>query len=167
MRMLLASLFFWLFAASPAKPNADWLVMIEWIVAQTSYEYNGEPLPSITYESTQWLQILMYGEEMVARSEMPGSQTKLLTVVALYDNDANHIMINEDASAAEQEVYLLHELVHFMQEINGAFTHCIHAGEPEAYELHWRYAQEFELDVEEPNWLIPIMARSSCYTPHW
>lgn len=156
-----------LLAGSMARANNDWLGYINWITEQTDYEYHGEPLPELVFYSQAYLQILVYGEDQVARSEFSG--TNLPEVMGAYLHTENQMLLPEGVDLSDHMVIatVVHELVHFLQHINGVESECAGELEPEAYRLHWAYAQEHGLEVEEPSWLFVALLQMSCYDHYY
>lgn len=154
-----------LVVSTPASANDTWLGYIDWLVDNSEYEYNGEPLPTVEYHSPAMLQILIYGEEHVAQAELNG--WNIPDVWGAYNDGVMYLPEGADYEHPHTIVTVVHELYHFLQDINGVTAHCSGLLEREAYKLHWQYAVEHELDVEEPNWLFVAMLEMSCYEPHY
>lgn len=147
--------------------NADerFLPYIEWIEENSDYEYNGEPLPEVLYYPHRYLQIFFYGEEAVLEAEAPDSSIGLLEVEAMFDIDANQFLLRDDFDWEQEQEVLLHELVHYMQEINGAMPTCPQASEPEAYELQTKWMDEVDHPGERPDRFTVMMIAMAC-TPY-
>ena len=125
---------------SGALANDTWLEYIDWIVANTDYEYNGEPLPTVEERSQAELKIMAYGAEVVARAEFDGQE--LPDVLAAYDDFVMYVPVDTEV----QPWVIVHELVHYLQEVNGALDECVGANEPEAYLLHDQWQEEHGYD---------------------
>lgn len=139
----------------------------EWIIDNTDYEYNGEPLPRTLFYSQEVMQIEYYGEE-VARSK----DVNLNRIYALYDEESNTIIFDKDIDPEEYRSVVLHEMVHYIQKINGVYEEyekysprrkaaCL---ESEAYLLmeKWMDERDIPLSKLEINKLYIYMLVSSC-----
>jgi hypothetical protein len=148
--------------ASTTRADERFLPYIDWLVANSEYEYNGEPLPEVVTMPMAWLQVEVYGPEQVAQSEMNG--TELPTINGAYNPLTNQIIFPDtvDPWAWEHADTMVHETLHYLQKINGVTAECVNALEREAYELHWQWAQEHNHPSEEPNWLFVFMLEMSC-----
>ena len=135
---------------------------IQWIADNSSLEYNGEPLPEIIYVNQAMLQILMYGEQTVAQAEFEGFE--LPEVIALYDSSVDQIILSTgtDINAFENQFMLVHELVHYMQDINGIADPCPGMLEREAYELTDRWQDEVGHPGPRSDPLFVLMIEMSC-----
>lgn len=156
--------------AFPASSMADqrFLPYIEWLVANSDYEYNGEPLPTIEFMSAPLMAITVYGEATVAQSEMNG--TELPNIQGIYLHDRNAIVFPEGTDPWAQEDTIVHELYHFLQYVNhdGVQPDCLASWERPAYEIHWEWVEAHgKTDLyTEPNWLFVLMIELSCTQPH-
>ena len=102
---------------------------IEWIVENSEYEYNNEPLPDITFMTRQEMNYLFYGETILDESQR---------IEALYDTIQNRIILPEgtDITSYHTAPAIVHELVHFLQMTAGNFGKvCMGQLEITAYEL--------------------------------
>ena len=135
---------------------------IQWIADNSNLEYNNEPLPEIVYVDQAMLQILMYGEAMVAQSELEGFN--LPDVIALYDSSTDQITLSTgtDIHAFENQYILVHELIHYMQDINGITDPCPGMLEREAYELTDQWQDEVGHQGPRSDPLFTIMIEMSC-----
>jgi len=127
------------------------MTMIEFIVEWSSYEYNQEPLPKIEYMAKDLVQIYAYGDYVYAQAEF--NNTKLLEVTAVYDHKTDSIYVSESIKNenSQVKVALIHELVHYLQDINGyteslGEEHMV-CSESEAYDIQilWQIINEVEL----------------------
>lgn len=92
---------------------------VEFIESESTMKYNGEPLPEVVSEVQDMIQIRAYGDLAVAQSEY--NKKPLGVVNALYDHKTNVIYVSDriDLDSQAAEPTLVHEMVHFMQKING------------------------------------------------
>lgn len=157
-----------LFFVMPSMTRADevWLEYIDWITENSDFEYNGEELPTLERYDQAMLQILIYGPDAVAQAEFRGDS--LPPVEGGYDHRVNTMYLRTDPVSDDMETAtIVHELVHFLQTVNGQEFECNGMAEMPAYRLHWQYAQEHNLDVPEPSWLYVILLEQSCHRREW
>lgn len=111
---------------------------IDFILEWTSYKYNGEALPQIKVKRHNILQVYAYGEYVYAQAEAKGQ--KLDTALAFYDIKTKTIYVSDQIQNKSDrlEVSLVHELVHYLQDINGytaSLNGHIECTESEAYDV--------------------------------
>ena len=144
-----------------ASTNETMLDMIDWITENSKYEYNGEKLP--------WLEIRTQEEICeTVYEEVPEN----CIAVAYYDHNMNAIFVSPDPigkMVQEKfiEVMLFHELVHYLQYLNGEDKRvaCSNELEMNAYKLQDKYIQHMGWPEEQrPNMLFAYLV-SSCH-PH-
>lgn len=160
MKHILIALTALLMSHQYASADERLMPYIEWIAANSSLEYNGEPLPTVKTVDYRVLEIYAFGAEFVAQAEREGRE--LFEVHGLYHKDTKEIWFPDGVDPYEDKPTLVHELVHWMQDISGTLKDCAGANEREAYELHWQWVQETGYDAEEPNWLYVFMLAMSC-----
>ena len=150
-----------------ANSDERMLPHIEWLVANSDFEYNGEPLPSVEYISFELMQVAVYGPETVAQAEYNGST--LPTAHAYYDDERDTIVLQTgfDWDSMDTMHIMVHELVHYLQDINGITDPCLGNLEPEAYQLHDQWMVEHNSPAERPNMLFVYMLRMSCLEDPW
>lgn len=93
---------------------------IQFITEWSTYKYNNEPLPKIRTASPGMLQVYAFGDYKVAQAEYKGE--KLPTINAVYDPKKNELLVSKDIDLQSEEMSgptLVHELVHYLQDING------------------------------------------------
>lgn len=148
------------FALADAEPVLE--QYIDWIVENSRFEYNGEPLPEIEYVNQAMLQILMYGEQEVAQAELQGYN--LPDVIALYDHVEDTIILSAgtDINDVNNHYMLVHELIHYMQDINGVTDPCPRMLEREAYELTDLWQDEVGDSNPRSDPLFLLMIEMSC-----
>lgn len=124
---------------------------IDFIVEWTSHKYNGEPLPKIKTIQHELVQIFAYGDFEYAQAE--GKGIKLPNVNAIYDKDRKTIYISDrlDMNDPMTEVTFVHEMVHYLQDING-YTDSLNGRlactESEAYDVQMVWQKIYNVDVE-------------------
>jgi len=127
------------------KPYVDFA--LEW----TSYSYHGEPLPKIKLERHQLVQIFAYGDYEYAQAESKG--VELPTVYAIYLADEKTIYISDQLPLNDKkiDVTLAHEMVHYLQDING-YTRSLNGhtvcSESEAYDVQMLWQKIKNVDPE-------------------
>lgn len=165
MRIILTLLL--LLSTHSVRADERMMPFIEWIVANTEYEYNGEPLPTIVQMPYAWLEVEVFGPENVAQAEADGR--KLPEINGAYNPETNEMLFPDTVNPWSWDVAdtLLHETVHFLQEVNGQTAECPGLNEREAYELHWQWAQEVGHPTDEPNWLFVYMLEMACTPQHF
>lgn len=169
MKYLIAA--FLIAIASPLYANPVFEGYIKWIVANSDFEYNGEELPSIKRIPREWIEVYAYGAETVAESEKRG--TSLPEILALYDDEKNVMILPEDLdldNVASHHI-IVHELVHFLQNINGHYDtkeakDCPTSLEPIAYELHEKWMDDVNHPGDRPDKLFLFMLSLAC-EPHF
>jgi hypothetical protein len=151
---------------SQVHADERFLPYIDWLTANSNYQYNGEALPTITFMSVPLMAITVYGETTVATAELNG--TELPEIAGIYMHDVNQIVFPEGVNPFEREDTLVHELLHFLQYVNLPEPDCVGLWEREAYELHWQWVEEHGKTAEyiEPNWLFVFMIEMSCTNPY-
>lgn len=122
-------------AGMPTSANE----MLTWIESNTDYRRDGSYVPPV----------IMVSEATIA--VMTNNRNENLQVNAIYDYLADTIYFNQAAwntmSQGMATSVILHELVHHMQEVNGALDRC--DVEIEAYTLQAQFAREFGVDTSQ------------------
>lgn len=125
--------------------------LISFVESWTSYSYNNEVLPEVVKLNHDWLQIYYYGDYKVAQAEYMG--TELPAVNAYYSRDENKIYISDHIpmNSRQMDSTLVHELVHYLQEVSG-YTESIEGRlvctESEAYDVQmlWQLENDFQTE---------------------
>jgi len=137
---------------------------VAWLVENSEFEYNGEPYPSVSYHSTEDLQIIAYGSDRIVEAELAGRS--IPKIKALYDHRNNRLLFLEgmDIRAEETAYIVVHELVHFLQNTNGitAQTECLPSLEKRAYMLQLEWQEEHNHPGPYPNFLFVSLLASGC-----
>lgn len=151
---------------TPIGSHADerLLPYINWLTENSALEYNGEPLPEVAGINYAILEIMAHGERAVAAAEKEGRE--LFPVHGVYDHFKKKILFPEDVDPWTDEDTMVHELVHYLQDINGTLDECAGNNEKEAYTLHWKWVEEHGYEAEEPNWLYVFMLAMACEEHH-
>jgi len=110
--------------------------LLLWIGAETDYNVN-VPHPAIIQMTQTEMNDMFYGEHKTGTGKLH----------AFYDPKANTIYLNEnfDIHNAFDKGILLHELLHYVQDMNevvGKKFECWRATELEVYELQSKYLLE-------------------------
>ncbi len=140
------------------------LTYVNFATKWTSYLYLSEPLPKIKIERDGLVQIYAYGDYVVAQAER--NQKSLPAVNAIYDRYNKTIYISDkvDLKNKSLEVTLVHEIVHYLQDINGYTDSLgdqnIACTESEAYDVQQLWQIEFNIDIE----LLPFVREQSLFS---
>ena len=135
---------------------------IEFIEANSLYEYNNTPLPEI---------IIATEKEICGEIYIPPRE--ICDVAGYYNDETNEIYIRNDPTQYMvddrfQEVILMHELVHYLQYMDG--THqvvaCRQNLEIDAYNLQELFIDTEGIDPKQkPNQLFAMIS-SMCPNQH-
>jgi len=140
MNILKSILLSFIFIVSPVYASTDdiMLGMIEWIEKNSKYRYNGEELPIIELRPAEEICEILF--------ESPSENCNAL---GYYDHDQNIIVLSptpNEYMVEEKyiEVVIFHELVHFLQYLNGEdeIVKCQNALEKDAYILQDKFIEE-------------------------
>lgn len=138
---------------------------IEWLTANSEFEYNGEEYPQVIYLSDEEMQITAYTQERIDEAKAKGRA--IPHIKALYDHRENIIMLQEgtDLESYDSAYIVVHELVHFLQMINGVTEKetCKPSLEEDAYRLQYSWQIAHNHPGPYPNFLFVQMITSSCY----
>jgi hypothetical protein len=115
---------------------------IEFITQNSSLEYAGEDLPEVAIISEEAIQRLFRSSETQVSAKKDDRSLDLVS--ALYDRSENRIFLSDVKAIAGPGLF--HELVHYLQDINGKedmFTGHSVCLEAEAYDLQalWQTKQ--------------------------
>lgn len=138
--------------------EALFLAHIAWIVANSSYEYNGEPLPGVYYYSPDMLREIVYGDRA---SDHAGQ-----VIYGVYDHTSDDMLFPEgfDLTAPENQPTIVHELVHYLQDVRGdhAMTDCLPKLELPAYKLHLAWAKEHGVESDGSGMFDAVAGVMAC-----
>ena len=137
-KLLLLCVFFLPLQGVGESDTPDLSPYITFIERWTSYNYNGEDLPELKQVDSEYLQLFYYGDYVYAQAEFKGEA--LEKVLAYYDRKDKLIYVTNEfpAQGLEIEPTLVHELVHYMQDINGytdSVGDYLECTEGEAYDV--------------------------------
>ncbi len=119
---------------------------IEFITQNSTLEYAGEALPDVIVVTEGQLQLRAYSPEVLIAATK--EDRPLGRVSAFYDQEANQIFL-ADPNSIEGPT-LIHELVHFLQNINSkndTFADHRMCLEAEAYDLQSAWQTEQGVDL--------------------
>ena len=140
----------------------DTLRIIQWLTDNSKYEWSGEELPEIKFEDTEVMCEILFVEPPIP-----------CDIGGYYNDDTNQIFIaNEPTRHMVEEGYvesvLVHELVHYLQFINGEYkvVECNRELERDAFDLQDKYVTEFGLPEEHLNDPLFALMVSSCHMMH-
>jgi hypothetical protein len=119
--------------------------LIAWIVAKTGWTAI-EP-PSICSVSHQQLLKIYAGDENASND---------LQIHALYSIRTHNVYLVENWNPTDlhDRAALLHELVHYLQQLNNVKARCLAATEPQAYHLQIEWLRE--QGIEDPYKFLDI-----------
>jgi hypothetical protein len=162
MKQCLLSVVFMLWATVVYANDEILLEYIDWIVANSDFEYNGEELPLIAKVPSEEIQVIAYGEDTIERAK--NGEFTLDIIVALYNHHIDTIVVNEEFDIEKFEYHhiLVHELVHYLQDINGVVDECVQNMEPLAYELQDKWQKEVDHPGQRVNWLFVYFVNAHC-----
>lgn len=167
MKQILLAATVLLFASTVANANTVFETYIQWIVNNSELTYNGEPLPTVTVVSNDYIKILAYGDAAVAEAEH--NNVTLPEILALYKHDDNTMVVPDtlDLDDWNNHYIIVHELVHYLQNVNGyyelpEYAECRMKLENLAYELHVAWMDEVDHPGERPNPLFLFMLLNGC-----
>jgi len=154
-----------LWSAREAKAQTaegDWLmrVHIEWITQNSELTYHGEPLPTMYLVSDEELWYTVYG-----RARTDAERESNFAVNAIYDHTTRSVLVPEsyDLMDGTTAHFLVHELVHYLQDINGVLdTECVSNNEALAYDLHHDWMEQYQTGGEPTDPLFRIFVTMGC-----
>lgn len=119
--------------------------LIAWIVAKTGWTAQ-EP-PSICFVSLGQLLKTYHGD---------GSASNDLQIRALYSVKTRNVYLveNWNPNDLHDDAALLHELVHYLQQLNNVKAPCLAANEPQAYHLQIEWVRD--QGIEDPYAFLDI-----------
>jgi len=139
---------------------------IDWLVENSEFEYNREQYPRIVYRSSEQMQIIAYTQNRLDEARAEGRV--IPQVKALYNHNDNVMILENgtDIKSKETAYIIVHELVHFLQVINGVTTEetCIPSLEGPAYKLQYEWQKAHDHPGPYPNFLSVAMIVSSCHS---
>lgn len=150
MRLLAPAITALTLVANPASATSTEIVldMINYIEQNSTYEYGGQRLPFIEIREPEVIYEGLMGEPMPEDSS--------IFPAGYFDHNMNTIYISSEPGPYMVddgfiEVVLFHELVHYMQLINGAYetAECKNALERDAYKLQVEYIDHMGFPEEQ------------------
>lgn len=149
--------------SASAEYDTTMLDMIDYIETNSKYTYNKEQLPLVKFKSIDELCRDVYTPETYEQVKDDCS------VAGYYDDDNNVIYIADEPTPhmLEQnyvEVVLFHELVHYLQYLNGEDERvpCMNQLEKDAYLLQNQYVEDMSYPEEQKTDLFFAMVVSTC-----
>jgi hypothetical protein len=135
---------------------------IEFISEYSSLGYAGQALPEVTVVTENELQLRYHSPEALVRAKEEGRPASLVS--AFYDRDANKIFL-ADMNATESPA-LFHEVVHYLQDINGKddlFANHMVCLEAEASDLQAFWQTQKKIDVAlKPDYGFVMTLQGAC-----
>jgi len=121
---------------------------VEWISSETFLDYNGEELPNIKKISREEMAIRFYGIDPDPKNQTKKDLQKInnSNIAALYHAGKNTMYFDTNFSVRDWDTrhILVHELVHFMQKVNGFYNskYCKGTLEALAYGIQGKWQRE-------------------------
>lgn len=158
-----------LFFALPVYGGSDKLMieMIDFITKRTNYEYQGEPLPLVKLKPVDELCQAVYSSETLKKIDA-------CTVAGYYDPAIETIFIADESGPYMVDEYffetvLIHEMVHYLQYLNGTdhIVSCINELETDAYYIQKEYVEYMNYPAEQKPDPMFAMIVSNCNNAGW
>lgn len=142
--------------------EAKMLEIINWLVEESQiYEYNDDPLPKIVYATQEQLGAYFYGLDTYLENE-----NTLIPIEGIFRSaDEGTIFLLEDFDWGNGSTIdvIVHELVHYLQYINGITFSCSVAGELDAYKFQTIWLMDNPLpNRREPSFLMATYILETC-----
>ena len=142
--------------------EAKMLELINWIIDESAiYEYNDEPLPKIVYATKEQLGAYFYGLDTDLENE-----DKLLPVEGICrsaDEGTMFLLDDFDWESGSTMDVVVHELVHYLQYINGRTFSCSVAGEIDAYKFQSIWLMKNPIpNRQAPTFLTAVYIIETC-----
>jgi hypothetical protein len=118
-------------------------------------QYNGQQLPTVGYANHI---------ELVRMARGKDADPKDYNLQGLYNDNTRRIWLRTglDVKTKRGEAVLVHELVHYLQDVNGtmAMAKCMAANERQAYSLEGIYRRSHGVRVPWDE--MTVLMRSQC-----
>lgn len=142
--------------------EAKMLELINWIVEESAiYEYNDEPLPKIVYATQEQLGAYFYGLDTYLENE-----DKLIPIEGIFRsaNEGTMFLLKDfDWESGSTMDIVVHELVHYLQYINGRTFSCSVAGEIDAYKFQSIWLMDNPIpNRQAPTFLTAVYILETC-----
>jgi hypothetical protein len=142
---------------------------INWIVKNSNLDYQGELLPSLVYLDSDIINLEGYGTYKIAQSEYHGNY--LPNFIAIYNKEDKTILVDQKHSLESKDNHyiLIHELVHYLQDINNVqnnifYKSCPEKMEEDAYSLQRKWMTENQITKNLPDPLFVALLTGKCFT---
>ena len=165
--IILSALFCQLMFVQPAHADrsveeAKMLEIINWLLSESQiYEYNDEPLPKVVYATQEQLGAYFYGLDNYLENE-----NTLIPIEGIFrsaDEGTIFLLENFDWENDSTMDVVVHELVHYLQYINGVTFSCSVAGELDAYKFQTIWLMDNPLpNRREPSFLMATYILETC-----
>lgn len=133
------------------QPQIDLMPYLEFAQEWTSHKYNGEKLPKIKIEKHDLVQVFAYGDLEYAQAESKGIALPVVNAIYLVDNKTIYISDSIDLKDPKLEITLVHEIVHYLQDISGytkSLDGHLACTESEAYDVQVLWQTIRKVDTE-------------------
>lgn len=149
------------------QKNIDLKKYVDFALEWTSYKYNGEALPKVKIERHALVQIFAYGDFEYAQAESKGIVLPTVNAIYLVDNKTIYISDKLDMNDPKSEITLVHEIVHYLQDINGytkSLGSHLSCTESEAYDVQMLWQHIRQVDVESIRFVYQqsLLAATKC-----
>ena len=154
--------------ATTAAADERLLKHIDWITERSdNLEYNGEPLPQVKTIPTYYLHVWMYGQDVVDEIEAQ-ENVSFPKIMGVYDHERDTILVPDEFDPYSEwySPTLLHELVHYLQDINGTMPECAGYSEAEAYYFSNMWIEEIGHERELMDGFTIAMMELMCQEHH-
>lgn len=116
-RLIISAAFVLSLASAAVSQSFDTMGYINWIVANSEFEYHGEPLPVIEYRSLDELREIYFDSTNTAAINVDVDD---FYPWSIYLSEKNYLYLNDtyDFTKPYLGFIWVHELVHFLQVVN-------------------------------------------------
>ena len=133
---------------------------IEWLVENGGFEYNNEPLPKVVYATEEQLTAYFYGLDTYLEE---GDDLMVVEGIFQSGGEGTIFLLNTfDWNNIADLNVVIHELVHYLQYINGISYDCSVAAELDAYRYQTEWMMENPSSAIEPSYLMAIWIMETC-----
>jgi len=137
---------------------------ISYIEDNSDLVYNGESLPSFVLKEPEDLLRTLFGDSYDPNAK----DTAWPDVQAIYNHNSREIYLKNTFQWSDhnQSHIIVHELVHYMQDINGVLSDIPACSEKLAYDIQHKWMDETGVEATRSNDLFLVMIYSRCRNPH-
>ena len=143
--------------------DCDWdhckkIEMIRFIEKNSNLDYDGSPLPDVVIQREDEICSVLYEKPML-ECDIAGYYNDDTNIIYIRDGPTQHMV--DDGF---YETVLIHELVHFLQKINGVYetVECRAQLEADAFKIQDLYIDTVGIDENNKNDPLFAMLASMC-----